>query len=61
MLTYEQIGKFVTDWDSKEKIDLIQVYLEADKSIIIYTETKQVVGKAYKRFDKLNYLDQLHN
>lgn len=32
--------QFIVDLDDKEKVDLVQVYLGANKSTVIYTEAK---------------------
>ena len=36
--------------DDKGKVDLIQAYLGADKTIVTNTDAKKAVGKAYQRF-----------
>ena len=53
--------QFILGLDDKEKVDLVQVYLRADKSTVTYTEAKQAVGKAYQRFGKPSSLDQLYD
>lgn len=52
--------QFIAELDDKGKIDLVQVYLEADKTKVTYTEAKQAVSKAYRRFSEPSPLDQLH-
>ena len=53
--------QFIVGLDNKEKVNLVQVYLGANKSTIIYTEANQAISKAYKRFGKPILLNQLHN
>lgn len=52
--------QFIAGLDNKGKVDLVQVYLRADKSTVTYTEAKQAVSKAYTRFGEPSPLDQLH-
>lgn len=42
--------QFIAGLDDKGKVDLVQVYLGADKTTVTYTDAKQAVGKAYQRF-----------
>ena len=53
--------QFIAGLDDKGKVDLVQVYLGADKSTVTYTEAKQAVSKAYTRFGEPSPLDQLHD
>lgn len=53
--------QFIAGLDDKGKLDLVQVYLGADKSTVTYTEAKQAVSRAYQRFGKPSPLDQLHD
>ena len=53
--------QFIAGLDDKKKVNLVQVYLGADKSTITYTEAKQAVSKAYTRFDEPSLLNQLHS
>lgn len=53
--------QFTAGLDDTGKLDLVQVYLGADKNTVTYTEAKQAVSKAYTRFGKPSPLDQLHD
>ena len=53
--------QFIAGLDGKGKVDLVQVYLGADKSTVTYTEAKQAVSKAYQRFGEPSPLDQFHD
>lgn len=53
--------QFIAELDDKGKINLVQVYLGADKSTVNYTEAKQVVEKAYQRFGEPNPFNNLHS
>ncbi len=47
--------------DEKEKIDLVQIYLGANKSTISYEDAKRAVKKAYQQFRKPGLIDHLYN
>ena len=47
--------------DNKRKVNLVKIYLGANKSIIIFTEAKQAVSKVYIWFGKPSLLNQLHS
>lgn len=53
--------QFITSLDNKKKVNLVQVYLRADKSTIIYIEAKKIVGKMYQQFNKPSFLNQFYN
>lgn len=53
--------QFIAGLDDKGKVDLVQIYLEADKSTVTYTEAKQTVSKAYTQFGEPSPLDQLYD
>lgn len=53
--------QFIVGLDDKGKINLVQVYLGADKGTVNYTDAKQAVGRVYQRFGELSPLDQLHS
>ena len=53
--------QFIAGLDDKGKVDLVQVYLGADKTTVTYAEVKQAVGKAYQRFGEPSPLDQHAN
>lgn len=51
MLNYQ----FIVKLDNKKKIDLIQIYLEARKLIVKYTNIKQTIKKVYQHFRKSSF------
>ncbi len=53
--------QFIVGLDGKRKVDLVQIYLGADKTTVTYDEAKQTVRKAYQRFGEPNPLDQLYD
>ena len=53
--------QFIMGLDDKGKVDLVQVYLGANKSTVTYTKAKQAVSKSYTRFGEPSPLDQLHD
>ena len=53
--------QFIAGLDDKGKVDLVQVYLGADKTTVTYAEAKQAVGKAYQRLGEPSPLDQLYD
>lgn len=53
--------QFIEGLNNKGKVDLVRVYLGADKSTVTYTKAKKVISKAYTRFGEPSPLDQLHD
>lgn len=53
--------QFIVGLDDKRKIDLVQIYLEAAKLTVKYTDVNQAVKKAYQRLEKLSSFDNLRN
>ena len=51
--------QFIAGLDDQRKVDLVLVYLGADKSTVTYAKAKQAVSKAYQRFGEPSPLDQL--
>ena len=53
--------QFIAGLDDKEKVDLVQVYLGANKSAIRYADARQAVENADQQFGEPSPLDQLHD
>lgn len=53
--------QFLAEFDDKRKIDLVQVYLGANKSTISYVDARQTIEKAYQRFGEPSFFDNLCN
>ena len=53
--------QFIAGLDDKRKVDLIQVYLGAQKSAVSYMDALQAVEKAYQRFGELSPFDDLRS
>ena len=53
--------QFVAGLDDRGKVDLVQVYLGANKSTVSYEEAKSAVEKAYQRFGEPSPFDNLND
>lgn len=53
--------QLITRLDDKRKFDLVQIYLEAQKSTVSYMNTRQAVEKSYQRFGKPSLFDGLRS
>lgn len=53
--------QFIISIDNKGKINLNQVYFEANENTITYKKTKQVINKAYQWFGGPSSLNPLYN
>lgn len=53
--------QFIAGLDDKGKVDLVQVYLRANKSIVSYADARQAVEKAYQRFEEPSPLDDMRS
>ncbi|MCJ1343817.1 hypothetical protein MMC31_002014 [Peltigera leucophlebia] len=53
--------QFIAGLDDKGKVDLVQVYLGANKSTVSYADAKQAVERAYQRFGEPSPFDDLRS
>ena len=53
--------QFIAGLDDRGKVDLVQVYLGANKSTVSYEEAKSVVEKAYQRFGEPSLFNNLND
>ena len=53
--------QFIAGLDDKGKIDLVQVYLGANKLTVSYVDARQAVEKAYQRFGEPGLFDDLRS
>ena len=51
--------QFIAGLDDRGKVDLVQVYLGANKSTVSYEEAKSAVEKAYQRFGEPSPFDNV--
>ncbi len=53
--------QFIAGSDDKEQVDLVQVYLGANKSTVSYANARKAVEKAYWRFGEPSPFDGLND
>ena len=53
--------QFIAGLDDKRKVDLVQVYLGAQRSAVSYMDARQAVEKAYQRFGEPSPFDNLRS
>lgn len=53
--------QFIAGLDDKRKVDLVQVYLGAQRSAVSYMDARQAVEKAYQRFGEPSPFDDLRS
>lgn len=51
--------QFIAGLDDKRKVDLVQLYLVANKSTVSYIDARKAVEKAYRRFAEPSPFDDL--
>ena len=53
--------QFIVGLDDRRKVDLVQVYLGANKSTVSYKEAKSAVEKVYQRFGEPSPFDNFND